>query len=132
MIVSNICFFGALIFLYQLAKLESDNHRTSERSLYYIALFPTAFIFMAVYTESVFLLFSVGCFYFARKRLWLWSGVLGALATATRFAGIFLYVAILLDWLYAQGWTLRTFFQEMPGPSHESCKWIGWDFSRST
>ena len=110
MLVSNICFLGALIFLYQLTRLETDSHLTSQRSLFYIALFPTAFIFMAVYTESVFLLFSVACFYFARKRLWLWSGVMGALATATRFAGIFLYAAVLLDWLYAQDWTLRTFF----------------------
>ncbi|NJL92475.1 MAG: hypothetical protein HC915_01515, partial [Anaerolineae bacterium] len=65
-LLSNLCLLGALIFLYLLTDLEFKDSATATRTVFYIAAFPTAFFFSAVYTESVFLLFAVGTLYFAR------------------------------------------------------------------
>jgi Mannosyltransferase (PIG-V) len=59
-----------------------------------LALFPTAFVFTAVYSEGVFLLFSAASFLAAsRGRPWL-AGVAGGLAVATRSLGLALLPAL--------------------------------------
>lgn len=66
-------------------------------------LFPTAFFFRAVYTESLFLSVVLSSFLAARKRQWLLAGVLTALASATRVTGIFLVPALGIEvWLQYQ------------------------------
>ncbi len=64
------------------------------------ALAPMAFFFSAVYSESLYLALSVGLFYCARQGRWGWAGVLGALASATRSAGLVLVVPMLVLYLY--------------------------------
>jgi len=65
-----------------------------------IAFCPTAFFFSAVYTEGLYLLLSVGCILLARRGRWLWAGVLGGLAAASRNSGVVLLVPFLLLFLY--------------------------------
>ena len=65
-----------------------------------LLFFPTAFFFGAVYGESFFLSLVFGSFLAARKKKWLLAGVIGAMATATRFVGIFLIPALVVEyWL---------------------------------
>ena len=64
-LVSNLLFFVALVFLYLLTELVFGDSATAQRTIFYLAAFPTAFFFSAVYTESTFLAFSIGTFYFA-------------------------------------------------------------------
>jgi hypothetical protein len=106
LLVSNVCFLLALILLYRLIFLECADHSTAQRTLVYVAVFPMAVFFNAIYTESTFLLTSVATFYFARRRMWALAGVSGAVATATRFIGILLYGVLLLEWARSCGWTL--------------------------
>ena len=54
------------------------------------AFAPMAFYFSAVYSESLYLALSVGLFWCARQGRWAAVGVLGALAGATRSAGVVL------------------------------------------
>jgi Gpi18-like mannosyltransferase len=110
-IVSHVCLLGALIFLYRLTYLEFGDDRTAQRAVYYIATFPTALFFSAVYTESTFLLFSVATAYFARRRLWVWASLFGLLTSASRIVGVLMLVIIGLEWLRAHGWTLKTIHQ---------------------
>jgi hypothetical protein len=56
----------------------------------------------AVYSESVFLLVSVGAIYAARLRRWPLAGALGAAAAATRSGGVIVIVPLLILYLYAQ------------------------------
>jgi hypothetical protein len=104
-IVSNSLFLGALIFLYNLTELEFGESAAS-RTVFYIAAFPTAFFFSAVYTESTFLFFSVATLYFARKRLWAWTMLFGLLCSASRIVGVVMWGAVMLEWLKAHGWLL--------------------------
>jgi hypothetical protein len=64
------------------------------------AFAPMAFFFSAVYSESLYLALSVGLFWSARKGRWMWVGVLGALAGATRSTGLVLVLPALMIYLY--------------------------------
>jgi hypothetical protein len=64
------------------------------------AFAPMAFYFSAVYSESLYLALSVGVFWCARKGRWVWVGVLGALAAATRSAGVVLLLPAVMLYLY--------------------------------
>ena len=64
------------------------------------AFAPMAFYLSAVYSESLYLALSVGLFYAARQGRFAAVGVLGALAGATRSAGIVLLLPALMLYLY--------------------------------
>ncbi len=95
--ISNLCFLGALTFLWRLACWEFDAE-VAGRTILYISIFPTALFFFAGYTESLFLLLSVAAFYYMRRRAWLLAGVVGAQASATRVTRIHLLVPFLYEY----------------------------------
>jgi hypothetical protein len=64
------------------------------------AFAPMAFYFSAVYSESLYLALSIGVFWCARQGRWAWVGVLGALAGATRSAGLVLALPVVILYLY--------------------------------
>jgi len=95
--ISHLSLIIALFLFYELVKLDYQK-KIARRSLLYLLLFPTAFFFGCVYTESLFLALVLGSFYAAKKKNWWLAGILGGLASATRFVGIFLFPALLLEW----------------------------------
>lgn len=97
-VVSLACFLGALWLLERLVELELGR-RVAGTTVWLVALFPAALFFGAPYSESLFLLVSVGAFYAARSGRWAWAGVLAAFAAATRSAGIVLLLPLFLLWL---------------------------------
>jgi hypothetical protein len=98
-LVSLAAFLVALYLLHRLTELELGA-RAADNAVMLLALFPTSFFFSAIYTESLFLAFTVGCVYSARRG-WLWrAGALGALAAATRSQGILLLVPLAIMLLY--------------------------------
>jgi len=107
-IVSNSLFLGALIFLYKLTELEFNDAAVASRTVFYIAAFPTAFFFTAVYTESTFLFFTISTMYFSRKQMWAWAGLFGLLCASSRIVGIVIWGVVGLEWLRVHGWTLGT------------------------
>jgi hypothetical protein len=96
LVVSNAAFLGALIVLFFLTSSELSPG-AARKTVLYISIFPTAFFFLAPYSESLFLLVSVGSFWAARRRRWPLAGALGALAAATRVFGILLGAALALE-----------------------------------
>ncbi len=95
--ISNACFLGALVYLWKLTAWEFDR-QVAWRAALYISVFPTALFFFAGYTESLFLLLSVACFYYLRRRSWLLAGLIGAGASATRVTGILLLVPLVYEY----------------------------------
>jgi len=70
--------------------------RGARDGVLYLALFPTAFVFTALYSDALFLALSTLSFLAAsRGRAWR-AGVLGGLAVATRLVGIALLLALVL------------------------------------
>jgi hypothetical protein len=106
LVISNVAFLGALILLYRVTEIRFENRATAARTVFYIASVPTAFFFSAMYTESLFLLLSVGVVYFAYEKRWGWAAVCGALCAATRSFGVFMWLIVVQEWLSTHGWTL--------------------------
>lgn len=96
-IISNTAFFFSLIFLVKLLRLDYDES-TIKWSIVALLIFPTSFYFSSVYTESLFFFLVISSFYFARTKHWWLAGILGVLASYTRFVGIFLFPALIIEW----------------------------------
>jgi len=97
-VVSWVAFVLAALAIYRLARLDLPSRR-AERAVLFMTIFPFAFFYGVVYSESVFVLMTVVAFYAFRTRRWIVGGLAGAVATATRVNGIFMLPAlVLLAW----------------------------------
>lgn len=90
-VLSNIFFALGLLFLYKLFRLDFDK-QVSFRSLVLLLVFPTAFYFGSVYTESLFLLLTVTSILLVRKRNFLFASIFILFAACTKIIGILLLV----------------------------------------
>ena len=95
--ISHVAFFLALLGLWKLIRLDFKRG-IAQITILLLLFFPTSFYFGSIYTESLFLALSVWAFYAARRGWWLLTGILGGLASATRFVGIVLFPAMLVEW----------------------------------
>ena len=94
LIVSLTAFAGAMLVLYRLALVElGDEH--AWRVILLISTFPYALYYSAVYTESLFLLVTVGAFYAMRRGRPGWAAVCGLAAGFTRPNGFWLALPLL-------------------------------------
>jgi hypothetical protein len=98
--LSVAAFLVALAALHRLAVIEVGPE-AARWAVYATALFPGSLWFSAAYSESLFLMVSVGAVLCARQERWAAAGALGALAAATRSAGLLLLVPLALLWLEA-------------------------------
>jgi hypothetical protein len=90
-------FLGAMLALYRLVAADLSP-RIAFYSVLFVSFSPVSFFFQAVYSESLFLLASVGCFLLVRRRRWALAGLAGMLATATRLAGMFLLLPMAVEY----------------------------------
>ena len=97
-IVSNICLIVAAMLLYRLVQFESGKLIAS-KSIKYLFLFPTAFIFSGVFTESLYLCLTLFCFYLAQRKQWMFAGVAGFFLALTRSLGVFIILPLLYEYL---------------------------------
>jgi hypothetical protein len=96
LLISHASFFAALVIFYLLTESEHDE-ATARRAVLYLAVFPTAFFFVAPYSESLFLLLAVSSLAAARRGRWALAGVAGALASATRSVGVLLPLPLAVE-----------------------------------
>lgn len=106
-IVSNICLIVACVFLYKLIRIDADND-TAHRAVKYLVLFPVAFVFSGIFTESLFLMLLVLSFYFGRKEQWLFAGISGFFLALTRSIGVFAIIPLGLMYLYQRKFSLKS------------------------
>ena len=98
LVISNVAYIGVLFCLYELTEYEFGG-ASARRSTLYLAIFPTAFFFLAAYTESLFLLLTLAAFLCARDKRWWLAGALGFLASLTRLQGVVLLPPLLYMYL---------------------------------
>ncbi len=105
-IISNICLILAAIYLYKLVSLDSDK-QTSLKSVKYLFIFPTAFILSGVFTESLFLVLAIMCFYYARKSDWIKAGISGLFLSATRSLGVLIIIPLFYEYLEGKKFKIK-------------------------
>ena len=99
LLVGNLSLLAATCLFWLLLRIDFKAGQ-SRQIILSLLFFPTAFFFGAVYGESFFLSLVFGSFLAARKKKWLLAGIIGAMATGTRFVGIFLIPALAVEyWL---------------------------------
>ncbi len=105
-IVSNVCLLVACYYIYRYVGLDSDR-ATAKRSVKYLILFPAAFVFSAVLTESLFVALVIACLYYARKGNWLVAGVLGFFVPLARLPGLAIVVPLSYEYVRQNAPSLR-------------------------
>jgi mannosyltransferase PIG-V len=97
-VISWVSFALAAMLLYRLARLDID-HQGAVRAVLYAGIFPAAYFFGVVYSESLFFVTLIGAVLAIRERRWVWSALAGAAMTATRVNGVmFLPALALIGW----------------------------------
>lgn len=100
-LVSWMAFVGAMVGLALLARLDLDE-AGAERAVLHAMVFPFAFFFGLVYSESTFLCALVWSIYGMRTQTWWLAAAAGAIAVCTRVNGIVSVPAIAwIGWVSA-------------------------------
>lgn len=95
-VISWVSFAAAMVLVYRLARLDLGREQAI-RAVLYAAVFPAAYFFGMVYSESLFLMTLLGAVLAIRQRRWVWAAVAGAAMTSTRVNGVMFVPA--LAWL---------------------------------
>jgi hypothetical protein len=97
LLVSWLCAWGSYLWFYRLATREFGA-RVARLALLFLALSPVSFFSFAPYSESLFLLVSIGAVERARAgRLWQ-ASLLAALGMLTRPTGLLLLIPLAWEW----------------------------------
>jgi len=99
MIVSNIAFLLALLVVRDIAIRYGLDAAATDRAIFLLAFFPTAYFFSLPMSESLFLLLSATTFNAAQREKWWLAGMAGALTTLTRVTGVLL-LPMLAVWIF--------------------------------
>jgi hypothetical protein len=101
LLVSFVASIAAGYCLQAMVRFDADDEE-AVRGLWYFSLFPTAFFLAVPYSEALFMAAVLASFLAARRRHWLFSGVFGLLACATRLQGLALIPALLVEAVLAE------------------------------
>ncbi|KKU56782.1 hypothetical protein A2576_00530 [Candidatus Amesbacteria bacterium RIFOXYD1_FULL_47_9] len=96
-LISLASFLVGLIYFARLIRLDYSP-KVAFWTIVALLVFPTSFFISAVYTEGLFFLQVILAFYFARTGRWWAASIIGMSASYTRFAGVFLFPALILEW----------------------------------
>lgn len=108
LVICNLAFLISLFVLYKIALLDYSK-KIALKTLFWLAIFPVSFYYGAVYTESFYFLLATLSFYFARKSNWALAGIFGYAAGLSRFVGVALFPALIVEWLAQNQLTLKNF-----------------------
>ncbi|MFF3458881.1 mannosyltransferase family protein [Streptomyces sp. NPDC002730] len=91
----------AVLALSRIAQLHLPGSRTGPRAVFFLLLSPCAVFLAAGYTEALFLACALPAWLAAKKGNWPLAAVLACLATTVRVSGIFLAVALVVEFATA-------------------------------
>jgi hypothetical protein len=96
-VVSNLCCAGAFTYCFLLTEKEYGR-RAAKVAVFYFSIFPTAYFLHIAYSESLFLVLTIGAFYYARQGRWFWCALLGMLATGSRISGLAIILPLAFEY----------------------------------
>ncbi|MDG4839611.1 mannosyltransferase family protein [Micromonospora sp. WMMD967] len=106
LLISNVAFLLALWYGYRLAELLLGDTDSARRFTRYLVLLPTAFLFQAALTESLFVCLALAAFYHAERSRWLLVGVIGYFLAMSRSVGLLVALPLALVLLRQHDWRL--------------------------
>jgi hypothetical protein len=138
--VSAIAGAVAMVAMARLGALEGGRLAGS-RAVLYLTLSPYAVFLAAGYSESLFLAFALPSWLAARRGRWLTAGLLAGCASFVRIDGLFLGVALCVEWLVTSdrrlSWRLLGLlapplatFDYFAYLHHVTGDWLAWDHAQ--
>jgi len=97
-LISNLALLFAVALLYKIIMMDNGNPDIAYKSALFLLISPVSIFFSIIYSESLFLLTTIGTFYYARKGQWLVAAGLGFLAALTRSLGVLLVVPFVMEY----------------------------------
>ena len=101
LLISNVAGVVAGILLFELARQDLRENAAFRAAAFFL-VFPTAFFLLVGYTEALFCALAFGAVLAARRRRWLFAGLLGGLAAAARLTGLALLPLLVIELFYAR------------------------------
>ena len=89
LLISFLSYAGGCVYLYKLAAWELGEE-AAKRTVLFLSVFPYAFFFGGIMTESLFFLTTAAALWHIRRHRWWLAGLFGVLAAMTRMHGILL------------------------------------------
>ena len=89
LLLSFVCYGAGCVFLYKLAAFELGRGG-AVRTVLFLSVYPYAFFFGGIMTESLFLLTTAAGLWYIRRHRWWLAGMWGLLAAMTRMHGVLL------------------------------------------
>jgi hypothetical protein len=114
LLISNIAGVVAAILLYEVALVDGDR-KAAWRAAAFFTVFPTAYFLLVGYTEALFCALAFGSVLAARRQRWLWAGLLGGLAAASRLTGLALLPFLTIELIGVRR-ALRSVWQAIVPP----------------
>ena len=106
LVIGNVAYIVLLSYAYRWALLVLGDERSARRCTRYVVLMPTAFLFHAALTESLFVCLAVAVFYHAERGRWLLAGFLGFFLALTRSIGFLAVIPLAMLLLRGNGYRL--------------------------
>jgi hypothetical protein len=106
LLISNVAFLFQLYYAHRLGAELLGDEGSARRFTRYLLLMPTAFLFQAALTESLFLCLALAAFYYAERRRWLIVGTVGYFLALSRSVGMFAVIPLALILLRQHGYRL--------------------------
>lgn len=97
LIVSSLTGLSSAWLLFRLAELELGVPLHARTAVLLYLTCPMAFVLFAPYSEALFLLLSIACFWLLRRRVWWAAGLAGGLAALTRQQGVLLLLPATIE-----------------------------------
>lgn len=97
-IISQVCFGIASVYLYKLANLEFDKKKAYD-AVACMIVYPFAVFTFGIFTEGLFLMLTIMTLYYIRKHDWVLVGMVGFLAALTRMQGMLLFAPAVYEYL---------------------------------
>jgi hypothetical protein len=104
LLIAEAAYLVLLAYLYRWAAHLTGDAATAARTTRYLVLLPTAFLFHAALTESLFVCLAVAAFYHAERRQWPLVGLLGFFLATSRSLGFLVALPLALVLLGQQDW----------------------------
>jgi len=109
-----LCFVLACLVAYRWVLCDYE-HSTAVWTVVWMCVLPMSLFFVAIYSESLFLLLSLAALYLARRGHFLASGIIICLAGATRPVGMLIVVPYVVEFVYQRDFGRRRLLSCLTG-----------------
>ena len=98
-VVSHVCLIAAGFIFNALINVDYKDQRINRAAVTFLMFSPVSFFFSHAYTESTFMMLSMGAFLAAFQRQWFIACLLGGCLTATRNVGMLIGLPLFIEYV---------------------------------